>query len=266
MRKTMLRRAAALIGAAVFAAAVPALSATPAAAADSAYLRAGQRLDPGASISSGESRLVMQGDGNLVLYLVGSYGQNAVPLWASGTYNNWGAYAVMQADGNFVIYRQNGSGPGDALWSSGTWGSQGAYVQLLDGSFYVNGSPRRWESGTGHRAVFDRMGGLASGQYVASNSVWLVMQLDGNLVLYRKRDGAGLWSTGTWRYPGAVTTVSYNTGELSVWRMQGPAGTLWSNHVTDPSGATPKVQDDGNFVLYNGQGRPIWASGTYGNW
>ncbi|MGW4651297.1 hypothetical protein [Kitasatospora sp. NPDC004289] len=149
MRNIVRRRAAALLSATLLACTAPALTATPAAAADQAVLRSGQRLEAGASLSAGESRLVMQ--------------------------------------------------------------------------------------------------------------------LDGNLVLYRKRDGKALWSTRTYGHPGAVAMVRGGSGEFSVFEFAG-AGTLWSNRATDPTGAEPKLQDDGNFVLYNGHGRAIWSTGTWGNW
>lgn len=56
--------------------------------------------------------LVMQGDGNLVLY-----GAGYIPVWASGTSGNPGAILVMQSDGNLVIYQ--GSTP---IWFTGTGG------------------------------------------------------------------------------------------------------------------------------------------------
>ncbi|GAA3056559.1 hypothetical protein GCM10020229_80380 [Kitasatospora albolonga] len=267
MKKTLRGRAAALLGAALLATAVPALTTTPAAAAGPVYLEAGKRLGPGESLADGESRLVMQGDGNLVLYLVGPSGQNAVPLWASGTYNNWGAYAVMQADGNFVIYRQNGSGPGDALWSSGTWNSPGARLQLLDGTVYVTSATighRSWQSGTSRYGTPDNVTGLGSGSRTDSKSVWLVMQSDGNLVLYRKRDGQALWATGTWNHPGATAGLPYGTGEFLVSDPR--QGRIWSNGVDVRTQARAKLQDDGNFVVYDAAGRALWSTGTWGNW
>ena len=78
----------------------------------------------GTGITSGDggSVLVMQGDGNLVLYVGGS------PVWASGTHGNPGASAVMQGDGNLVIY-----GNGGAIWASNTHGNPGATL-VLDNS------------------------------------------------------------------------------------------------------------------------------------
>lgn len=63
--------------------------------------------------TSGNHELIMQGDGNLVLY------QAWWPIWSSGTWGNPGAFAILQGDGNFVIYRPDWT----PIWSSGTWGT-----------------------------------------------------------------------------------------------------------------------------------------------
>ncbi|QDC36361.1 hypothetical protein [Sphingobium fuliginis] len=102
------------------------------------------QLAPGQFIQSGDGRfkLVMQGDGNLVLY------QGTQALWvAPGT---WGTTntAAFQTDGNFVVY-----GPSGPLWASGTY-APGAEIALQnDGNLVIyamNGSAV-WASGTaGH--------------------------------------------------------------------------------------------------------------------
>jgi hypothetical protein len=61
-----------------------------------------------AEAGSGAS-LVMQNDGNLVLY---NSGHGAV--WYSGTFGNPNSYLIMQNDGNLVVYAASGT----ALWSS----------------------------------------------------------------------------------------------------------------------------------------------------
>jgi hypothetical protein len=53
---------------------------------------------------------VMQPDGNLVLY-----GRGRIPVWASSTQGNHGAFLSLQNDGNMVIYR-----PAIPVWASGT--------------------------------------------------------------------------------------------------------------------------------------------------
>lgn len=56
---------------------------------------------------------VFQDDGNLVVYAPGG-----VPLWESGTGGNWGSTFIMQNDGNLVIYRSDGG----AIFSTNTFG------------------------------------------------------------------------------------------------------------------------------------------------
>src|SRR5262249_12466158 len=91
------------------------------------------KMDPGKTLHAGESikspngsyRLIMQGDGNLVLYAPGGN-----PLWHPGTNGNPDAWAVMQTDGNFVVY----SAADSPLWHSHTYGNPGAYLTLGDDS------------------------------------------------------------------------------------------------------------------------------------
>lgn len=107
-------------------------------------LHAGQELAIGQELrsNSGLFLLLMQADGNAVLYREGTPRQ---PLWATNT--RGGVKLAMQGDDNLVAY-----GPGDApLWSSNT----------------------AHRGGTGH--------------------VWLAVQDDGNLVIYRDIDGHAVW-------------------------------------------------------------------------
>jgi hypothetical protein len=80
------------------------------------YLHANQYL----LAANAAYELIMQGDGNLVLY------STTRSTWNSATQGNPGAFAVMQGDGNFVVYTANWR----ALWNSGTQGNPGAYVTL----------------------------------------------------------------------------------------------------------------------------------------
>jgi hypothetical protein len=87
-------------------------------------------LNPGQVITVGESvlsnnrqyRLILQNDGNLVLYQEG-----VKALWATGTQGKPAALAAMQTDGNFVVYDANGQ----PLWHSGIQ-SQGAFLNVQD--------------------------------------------------------------------------------------------------------------------------------------
>ncbi|MEU6176090.1 DUF6531 domain-containing protein [Streptantibioticus parmotrematis] len=105
---------------------------------------------------------------------------------------------------------------------------------------------------------------MATGTTVASSSVRLTMQLDGNLVLYSYATGKPLWASGTYGHPGASATmqtdgnfVVYDTGKKALW-ASGTASTAGA-------GAYAKVQDDGNFVVYNSAASAKWASNTSGS-
>lgn len=99
-----------------------------------------ESLDVNEALTSCDGRfnLVMQGDGNLVLY----QGSNA--LWHTQTHGQPGKAAVMQEDGNFVVY----TAEGQALWNAGTHGHPGAVLRLQDDGTLViyDGTTPLWWS------------------------------------------------------------------------------------------------------------------------
>ena len=228
-------------------------------------LSAGQSLVPGTELLSplGRYRLRMQWDGNLVMYSA----DGLTAFWGLGTYGQPGNHLVMQTDGNLVLY----STAARAVWSTRSWGSGSSNVfRLQDDTNMVvyNGTRAVWWSGTwqnyahvaGHQ-VTDLTS--LNGRYrfgVPGNSMhtwdfapplhvlWgvdcltdprvdhesgagqLVLQTDGNLVWYQPGITGGMvaeWNSGTW-------------------------GTGPSNYLV--------MQDDGNAVLYDLAGRPLWNS------
>jgi len=74
----------------------------------------------------GRFEFKFQSDSNLVLYKYA--GGTATPIWASGTWNMGGDKLIMQEDGNLVIYKANGS----PIWASGTNGSAGSRLDVQD--------------------------------------------------------------------------------------------------------------------------------------
>lgn len=143
--------------------------------------------------SSDKTILVMQGDGNLVLYR-----SNGQALWNSrtagtGKHNR----LVVQDDGNLVIY----TNANKAVWSSGT-----TKVVLGPGSKLASGT--RWIT----RETLGRPG-----------STVLAMQTDGNLVLYR--DPQHIWSTQTY-VRGSYLTILAN-GNLKI--IAPNSKTVWSS-------------------------------------
>jgi hypothetical protein len=241
----------------------------------------GRKLTSGHRLSSGNMTLSMQSDGNLVASLKTSGTSSSGPaIWSSHTSGHSGAYAYMQSDGNLVVYKSGGGpGTGGALWSTGTYGHTGAYFLVQDdGNLVVygaGGGPSTggalWSDGTYVRSATIGSGQkLKGGWWTQSRYVRLVVQPDGNVVLYRKRDGKAIWSTGTYGHPGAYAYMQ-SDGNLVVYKSGGgptTGGALWSSRTYGHTGAYALLQNDGNFVVYKSGGGPttggsLWASNTW---
>lgn len=117
-------------------------------AADTGVPRTSQVIDapytlgPNASVSSDTARLIMQSDGNLVVY-----DEFNIPRWASNTLNR-GYKAEFQTDGNFVVYTRSGH----PVWASETSGHPGAKLAVQDDGNVViyDGSQPIWATDTAH--------------------------------------------------------------------------------------------------------------------
>jgi hypothetical protein len=192
--------------------------------------------------------LIFQTDGNFVWYVSG------VPLWSSVTAGT-GQTLALQGDGNVVVY----SAGGQPLYAS-SWGSilarfamgttpalekdmsifygahthsvsqtamvpaGGGFPMALSGLEFMDlGSQTNCT--VENRTIYMRFPGrvLDAGQFCwSTDNGTLVFQSDGNLVEYVA--GQPRWSTGTWG-----------------------------------RGARLAIQTDGNLVIYNAAGTPIWA-------
>ncbi|MCA6091343.1 hypothetical protein LE181_04050 [Streptomyces sp. SCA3-4] len=114
-------RAATLAASAVLATAALLATSDTARAADgnaAATLSTGESLSPGDRLGTGDTHLVMQGDGDLVLYTAGAGGSAPQPRWRSGTTGE-GNRAALRADGNLVVTAKDGG----VLWESRTGGA-----------------------------------------------------------------------------------------------------------------------------------------------
>ena len=107
----------------------------------------GEGLGAGQSVYSCDSRFRfdMQGDGNLVLYR----NSDGAALWASNTNGKGGSRVIMQEDGNLVIYKSTG----ESVWASNTNGSSNYYASLAvqtDGNvvIYRSGGGVAWATNT----------------------------------------------------------------------------------------------------------------------
>ncbi|MFC3690384.1 hypothetical protein [Aquipuribacter hungaricus] len=260
-------------------------------------LARGDVLLPGevASDDAGDSRLVMQTDGNLVLYRAG------VALWSSGTWGNPGAGLVFQEDDNVVVYSSEGTGR-RPLFSTRTDDAQSGGVQsrggrtqpsLLQASLVVRSGSVEVQRligvccrTEGRPTVIDFLVETAwasdwSSDRVApgdalrigdrrtspDGSCTLVMQGDRNLVQYC--DGAAVWASGV---PRVLTDDVWfdvradmqQDGNLVVYQLGTPRDGErpgWNTGTRTP-GSTLVLQDDRNVVLYAPGGRPTWSTRT----
>ncbi len=107
-------------------------------------LGSGQELRIGDYLKSanGQYRLILQRDGNLVLY-----GQRKQPVWATNTQGTPVVRCVMQTDGNLVLYA-----PGEqSVWNSGTQERPGSFLWLQDSGSLVIYQPVWGISGQHYR-------------------------------------------------------------------------------------------------------------------
>ncbi|MFT3839921.1 MAG: GH25 family lysozyme [Myxococcaceae bacterium] len=175
---------------------------------------------------------------------------------------------VMQSDGNLVQYSN-----GIAMWATMT--QQHGEVTVMQGD--------------GNLVVYDA-GGCAiwASKTDGHNGASFAMQDDGNLVIYDTGSHA-LWSSGSGPMggkpaascgtlaagealaPGATLTACggcfnlemQSDGNLVVYQKGG--GPLWASQTTMMDGFVTEVQADGNVVLVSKAGCELWSSMTGGH-
>ena len=110
--------------------------------ADAVVVKPPFTFDPGKVVETVRSKLIMQTDGNLVLY-----DQDGTAHWASQT-SGEGNTAVFQADGNLVVYNAQTQ----PVWASNTGGTAGATLKVLeDGNMVIaTDSGVVWQTNTAH--------------------------------------------------------------------------------------------------------------------
>ena len=185
------------------------------------------------------------------------------------------AKLVHQLDGNVVVYDTANQ---RALWATGTDGkSTNSFVMQDDGNLvlYAGAGDALWAAGTN-----------------GSTGATVVMQDDGNLVIYSP-ESEPLWSTNTKvaapppPFPPAPApcgglqpgdslsrgqSVSSCSGQfMLIHQLDGnlvlydeKGSPLWATQTHGKASTSVEMQSDGNLVLYDGS-TPLWSSGTHGN-
>jgi murein DD-endopeptidase MepM/ murein hydrolase activator NlpD len=215
------------------------------------------RVDDSLTSPSGQFKLLMQSDGNLVLY---SFGDRS--MWASFT-SQPGSRLAVQSDGHLVIYNS----ANQSLWQSGTYGNNGARLFLQDDGNLV----LRSLSGTLLWASYSSLSQIVVGEVLRTNyslrspnGIYkLVLQADGNLVLYNTATNPwqAIWYQHTYTaYPYAILQTD---GNFVLYK-----GTGGSSFQTGTSGAMSRfaLENDGRLVLYRSDNSIAWQSapGTSG--
>lgn len=265
----------------------------------------GFKLYPGESLTSanGWYRLLMQRDGNLVVY-----NKANAPVWQSAT--GQPSFAWFQPDGNLVVYRYSdnaaifsaqagllptsttpaanfptGSGvitagntnssklfAGQSLYSENGWYR---LTMQLDGNLVITnkGNIVTWQSVTG-----------------GSGATYAHFQDDGNFVLY---DNAGVpkWKSNNGSYPQFAgkklylqkdgNLVIYGTGLSSTTLVPAPNLQTGTGAIAAANAESSKLfkgqsvysengwyrltmETNGNLAIYNKAGAMTWSSGTAG--
>lgn len=97
---------------------------------------------------------------------------------------------------------------------------------------------------------------LNAGESIQTQTRKLIMQTDGNLVLYNNF-GSALWASGT---SGSNFYVKFTSnGNFIVYNANG--NDKWKSK-TAGDGDTLNLQGDGNLVIRKGNGNSVWSSGT----
>jgi hypothetical protein len=87
----------------------------------------------------------------------------------------------------------------------------------------------------------------------------LVMQPDGNLVLYRTQFDRALWATNTEGNP-VTHAIMQPDGNLVAYGADGTS--YWATGTNGHPGVWAVLKDDGNFVIYDAEGNALWTSNT----
>jgi hypothetical protein len=255
----------------------------------SGKLLSGQYLSANEQLVSpnGKTRLIMQYDGNLCMYRV----DNGQFLWESGLH---GADKVhLQEDGDLVMQVDTHDGF-EITWHTDTGGHPGAILTLRDdGNLIVVDTKGAvlWASNTAWntaapaatsapaptlvptRAPTATTGPLGPArlnanqllsvnqQLVSLNGkARLLMQPDGNLVLYRVADNRALWASGTYGKP--MTQALMQTDGNFVGYNAGKTIAYWSSGTYGYSSASVVLGDDGDLKVVLPSGAVLWGSQT----
>ncbi|MED5261489.1 MAG: hypothetical protein VX574_03720 [Myxococcota bacterium] len=217
-------------------------------------------LTAGQSVHGLTRKLKMESNCDLVLYSAQG-GVTGGSIWTSGTASlGSNCRTDFQGDGNLVIYDGNGS----ALWHSST---SGAELRLQgDGNavIYDGSGGALWQTFTNYASEVAIAAGqfsLAPGEILHSQNRKLQMRSDCNLVLYSFENGltgGAVWQSETNGSGTSCSALFQGDGNFVVY--DGLGQPLWASGTSGTSGGELRLQSDGNLVVYNGSNQPLWSA------
>ena len=226
---------------------------------------------------SGGVRLAMQGDGNLVLYtssgksvwstgtvqaepadttkpVISLNGAASMSLNQGATFSDPGATASDNKDGNIsnkivVSGTVNTSAPGTYTLRYNVSDAAGNAADTVQRSVQVIATNNDSLSANQQLTANQRITS-------ANGSHYLIMQGDGNLVLYTSSNRA-LWATGT-NGSGAIRARFQGDGNLVLRNSSGSS--VWSSKTNGSGAIRLQVVNQGNVYLFNSAGNVVWQA------
>lgn len=99
---------------------------------------------------------------------------------------------------------------------------------------------------------------VAGGDLTSSNTDYrLIVGHDGNVLIYQSAHS--IWATNTSYATGALLQLGYD-GDLYVTPADMPF-LLWESNTRDPNAMYARLENNGNFNLYDTFGNTVWSSG-----
>lgn len=235
-------------------------------------LRPGQTLRAGQALSStnGDTRLVMQPDGDLVLSVCEGYpyskpsdcAKNA--FWVLGTSGHPGSYLTMQPNGNLVVFDPQHR----PLWQTNTGWAGSSAVLTIQNNFNMvlsHAGGVVWQ--TGDRRSYAHLPGQIVSDLFSPNRRYGLGTPGNAMSVDDMVDRSAPWWIVTCPNNPQVNCRAYGylklqvNGDLVWWQPATNGGVLpvWASNT---AGAGPGVnltmQDDGHLVLRNLAGQTIW--------
>ena len=231
--------------------------------AENNSLSAGEVLTKGEYLLSpdAQSSLVFEESGNVIYY------SGLKKVWETKTEGSAASRLIMQPDGNLVLYNNNNS----PIWYSGSSGANQGQVSLVtqpDGNLVIySGSVPLWSIGfTSNPNLFRSVTGEMSTSRLLTNQVietadrvyQLTLQPDGNLVLYENK--RPIWATMTIGGNPGKNLRLQSDGNLVLYNSSGKP--VWSTKTDGRGPSRLVMQPDGNLVLYSAANSSTWDSRT----